>query len=147
MGHFQGPLEETVSSLHQDYVGLRGVLAVGCARLTLPVFALLAFTSVPLLVSTIWLGITYSFAAVSSQLELGVLWLHSHIWMAHYYCSGVLLSRFHSHRLKSLAPQAWSLGLVTDNPKESTRSRRQSRERKHSIQCEALTLLCFARCF
>ncbi|KAM6054417.1 lysosomal dipeptide transporter MFSD1-like isoform 2-T2 [Chlamydotis macqueenii] len=48
-----------------DYVGLRGVFAVGCAALTLPVFALLAFTFVPPLVSTVWLGITYSFAAAS----------------------------------------------------------------------------------
>ncbi|XP_015283617.1 PREDICTED: major facilitator superfamily domain-containing protein 1-like [Gekko japonicus] len=49
----------------EDYVGLRGVFAVGCAVLTLPVFALLAFTFVPPLVSTVWLGITYSFAAAS----------------------------------------------------------------------------------
>ncbi|XP_042654589.1 major facilitator superfamily domain-containing protein 1-like [Tyto alba] len=48
-----------------DCVGLRGIFAVGCAALTLPVFALLAFTFVPPLVSTIWLGITYSFAAAS----------------------------------------------------------------------------------
>ncbi|KAJ7305779.1 hypothetical protein JRQ81_010145 [Phrynocephalus forsythii] len=48
-----------------DYVGLRGLFAVGCAVLTLPAFALLAFTFVPPLVSTIWLGITYSFAAAS----------------------------------------------------------------------------------
>lgn len=48
----------------QDYVGLRGVFAVVCAFLTLPVFGLLAFTFVPPLVSTIWLGVTYSFAAV-----------------------------------------------------------------------------------
>lgn len=48
-----------------DYVGLRGVFAVLCAVLTLPVFGLLAFTFVPPLVSTIWLGITYSFAAAS----------------------------------------------------------------------------------
>ncbi|XP_074453524.1 lysosomal dipeptide transporter MFSD1-like isoform X1 [Larus michahellis] len=48
-----------------DYVGLRGVFAVGCAALTLPVFALLAFTFVPPLVCTIGLGITYSFAAAS----------------------------------------------------------------------------------
>ncbi|XP_053327142.1 major facilitator superfamily domain-containing protein 1-like [Spea bombifrons] len=48
-----------------DYVGLRGVLAVLCAVLTLPVFALLAFTFVPPLVSTLWLGVTYSFAAAS----------------------------------------------------------------------------------
>ncbi|XP_015215360.2 lysosomal dipeptide transporter MFSD1 [Lepisosteus oculatus] len=48
-----------------DHIGLRGVFAVGCAVLTLPVFALLAFTFVPPLVSTVWLGITYSFAAAS----------------------------------------------------------------------------------
>ncbi|XP_014345004.1 major facilitator superfamily domain-containing protein 1 isoform X1 [Latimeria chalumnae] len=48
-----------------DYVGLRGVFAFGCAVLTLPVFALLAFTFVPPLVSTIWLGISYSFATAS----------------------------------------------------------------------------------
>ncbi|KAM4026177.1 lysosomal dipeptide transporter MFSD1-like [Anomaloglossus baeobatrachus] len=48
-----------------DYVGMRGVLAVLCATLTLPVFALLAFTFVPPLVSTLWLGVTYSFAAAS----------------------------------------------------------------------------------
>ncbi|KAM9817405.1 lysosomal dipeptide transporter MFSD1 [Neosynchiropus ocellatus] len=48
-----------------DYVGMRGVFAVACAILTLPVFGLLAFTFVPPLVSTIWLGITYSFAAAS----------------------------------------------------------------------------------
>ncbi len=51
--------------LLQDYVGLRGVFAVACAVLTLPVFGLLAFTFVAPLVSTIWLGVTYSFAAVS----------------------------------------------------------------------------------
>ncbi|KAL6095158.1 uncharacterized protein ACO6RY_16418 [Pungitius sinensis] len=48
-----------------DYVGLRGVFALACALLTLPVFGLLAFTFVAPLVSTIWLGITYSFAAAS----------------------------------------------------------------------------------
>ncbi|XP_040296587.1 major facilitator superfamily domain-containing protein 1-like [Bufo bufo] len=48
-----------------DYVGMRGVLAFLCAVLTLPVFALLAFTFVPPLVSTLWLGVTYSFAAAS----------------------------------------------------------------------------------
>lgn len=50
--------------MFQDYVGLRGIFAVVCAVLTLPVFGLLAFTFVPPLVSTIWLGVTYSFAAV-----------------------------------------------------------------------------------
>lgn len=73
---------------------------------------------------------------------------------AHSYCdytptsrwhiTAALLSRFHSHRLKSLALQTCSLCLVTNNPKESTWSRRQSTARKHSIQCKALTSLCFA---
>ncbi|CAN0383710.1 unnamed protein product [Lampetra planeri] len=48
-----------------DYVGLRGVFCTACAVLTLPVFALLAFTTVPPLVCTLWLGVTYSFAAAS----------------------------------------------------------------------------------
>lgn len=46
-------------------MGLRGAFALACALLTLPVFGLLAFTFVAPLVSTIWLGVTYSFAAVS----------------------------------------------------------------------------------
>lgn len=48
-----------------DHVGLRGVFVTTCAVLTVPVFALLAFTFVPPLVSMIWLGVTYSFAAAS----------------------------------------------------------------------------------
>lgn len=64
----------SILSLPQDYVGLRGVFAVGCAVLTLPVFALLAFTFVPPLVATIWLGITYSFAAVSKK--CGLVYFH-----------------------------------------------------------------------
>ncbi|XP_033963992.1 lysosomal dipeptide transporter MFSD1 [Pseudochaenichthys georgianus] len=48
-----------------DCVGLRGIFALACAIFTLPVFGLLAFTFVPPLVSTIWLGVTYSFAAAS----------------------------------------------------------------------------------
>ncbi|XP_051877488.1 major facilitator superfamily domain-containing protein 1-like [Pristis pectinata] len=48
-----------------DYVGLRGIFAMMCAMLTVPVFTLLAFTFVPPLVSMIWLGVTYSFAAAS----------------------------------------------------------------------------------
>lgn len=54
-----------MTCLLQDYVGLRGIFALACAVLTLPVFGLLAFSYVPPLVSTIWLGVTYSFAAVS----------------------------------------------------------------------------------
>ncbi|XP_067912962.1 lysosomal dipeptide transporter MFSD1 isoform X3 [Heterodontus francisci] len=54
-----------VAGILIDNVGLRGILATACAVLTLPVFALLAFTFVPPLVSTIWLGVTYSFAAAS----------------------------------------------------------------------------------
>ncbi|XP_032896238.1 major facilitator superfamily domain-containing protein 1-like isoform X2 [Amblyraja radiata] len=48
-----------------DHVGLRGVFVTTCAVLTVPVFALLAFTFVPPLVSMIWLGVTYSFAAAA----------------------------------------------------------------------------------
>lgn len=124
--------------LYQDYIGLRGVFAVGCAALTLPVFALLAFTFVPPLVSTIWLGITYSFAAVSSQPhlrhKLSVLWLCSFYILDYiYHCPCALMSRFSSHSLKSLAPQSWRLWLVTNNPKESIWSKTQSRVRDHSI--------------
>ena len=49
----------------QDVFGRRGLLAISCAILTIPVFGLLAFTEVYPLVSTLWLGITYSVAAVS----------------------------------------------------------------------------------
>ncbi|XP_059835246.1 major facilitator superfamily domain-containing protein 1-like isoform X3 [Hypanus sabinus] len=48
-----------------DYIGLRGILISICAGLTVPVFALLAFTFVPPVVSMIWLGVTYSFAVAS----------------------------------------------------------------------------------
>lgn len=48
-----------------DVVGKRGYLAIGCAVFTIPVFGLLAFTNVYPLVSTLWLGITYSIAAAS----------------------------------------------------------------------------------
>ncbi|XP_072416186.1 lysosomal dipeptide transporter MFSD1 [Chiloscyllium punctatum] len=55
----------SIAGILVDYVGLRAVIALISAVLTLPVFALLAFTFVPPLVSTIWLGVTYSFAAAS----------------------------------------------------------------------------------
>jgi len=48
-----------------DYVGFRGVLCSACALLTIPVFGILAFTEVPPLVATLWLGVTYSIAAAS----------------------------------------------------------------------------------
>ncbi|XP_013401779.1 major facilitator superfamily domain-containing protein 1 [Lingula anatina] len=48
-----------------DVIGKRGYLAVLCCLLTIPVFGLLAFTYVYPLVATLWLGITYSFAAAS----------------------------------------------------------------------------------
>ena len=51
--------------LLQDIFGKRGYLAVLCAVLTIPVFGILAFTSWYPLIATLWLGITYSFAAVS----------------------------------------------------------------------------------
>lgn len=46
-----------------DVIGKRGYLASSCAVLTIPVFAFLAFTEFHPLISTIWLGITYSVAA------------------------------------------------------------------------------------
>ena len=74
--------------LFQDYVGLRGIFAVACAVFTLPVFGLLAFTFVPPLVSTIWLGITYSFAAVSlSQshcFNILIRRIFYHFWVGSY---------------------------------------------------------------
>ncbi|BFY99342.1 hypothetical protein BsWGS_02382 [Bradybaena similaris] len=48
-----------------DVFGMRGYLAMATAVLTIPVFCLLAFTYVYPLVSTLWLGVTYSFAAAS----------------------------------------------------------------------------------
>jgi len=48
-----------------DIIGKRGHLAVLTAVLTMPVFGLLGFTHVYPLVATLWLGVTYSFAAAS----------------------------------------------------------------------------------
>lgn len=48
-----------------DVIGKRGILALLCSLLTIPLFGLLAFTTVYPLVCTLWLGITYSFAAAS----------------------------------------------------------------------------------
>lgn len=50
--------------LSQDYVGLRGIFLVTCNVLAFLAFALLAFTYVPPLVSTIILGVAYSCASV-----------------------------------------------------------------------------------
>ncbi|GIY48307.1 major facilitator superfamily domain-containing protein 1 [Caerostris extrusa] len=50
-----------------DVFGKRGVLCIVCSTLTIPVFGLLAFSQAHPLISTIWLGITYSVAAVSSM--------------------------------------------------------------------------------
>lgn len=50
----------------QDNFGRRGILIFLCAILTIPVYGFLAFApSVHPLVPTIWLGFTYSIAAVS----------------------------------------------------------------------------------
>jgi hypothetical protein len=59
-------VKNVLSVIFQDQVGMRGVIALSCAVLTIPVFGLLAFSQVHPLVSTLWLGITYSFAAVST---------------------------------------------------------------------------------
>ncbi|XP_071952623.1 lysosomal dipeptide transporter MFSD1-like isoform X2 [Antedon mediterranea] len=48
-----------------DYIGMRGILALCCGLLTIPVFGILAFTNITALVCTLWLGVTYSFAAAS----------------------------------------------------------------------------------
>lgn len=48
-----------------DVIGKRGILALLCSLLTIPLFGLLAFTTVYPLVCTLWLGVTYSFAAAS----------------------------------------------------------------------------------
>ncbi|KAL3867696.1 hypothetical protein ACJMK2_040566 [Sinanodonta woodiana] len=48
-----------------DVIGKRGILALSCALLTIPVFGLLAFTYWYPLIATLWLGVTYSFAAAS----------------------------------------------------------------------------------
>ncbi|XP_011455684.3 major facilitator superfamily domain-containing protein 1 [Magallana gigas] len=48
-----------------DVIGRRGILALLCSLLTIPLFGLLAFTTVYPLVCTLWLGVTYSFAAAS----------------------------------------------------------------------------------
>ncbi|PIO30136.1 hypothetical protein AB205_0011120, partial [Aquarana catesbeiana] len=63
-----------------DFVGMRGIMAVLCAVFTLPVFALLAFTFVPPLVSTLWLGVTYCFAAMTISGEAKIpLWRWQHM--------------------------------------------------------------------
>jgi len=54
----------TVPFALQDIIGKRGILAVLCGLLTVPVFAFLGFTYIHPLVSTLLLGIMYSFAAV-----------------------------------------------------------------------------------
>nr|XP_057917161.1 major facilitator superfamily domain-containing protein 1-like isoform X2 [Doryrhamphus excisus]XP_057917162.1 major facilitator superfamily domain-containing protein 1-like isoform X2 [Doryrhamphus excisus] len=48
-----------------DHLGKRGIFAMSCAILGLPVFGLLAFTFIPPLVCTIWLGIIYPCVSVS----------------------------------------------------------------------------------
>ncbi|KAF8794976.1 Major facilitator superfamily like protein [Argiope bruennichi] len=48
-----------------DIFGKRGILCIVCSVLTLPVFGLLAFSQAHPLISTTWLGITYSVAAAS----------------------------------------------------------------------------------
>ncbi|XP_033115066.1 major facilitator superfamily domain-containing protein 1-like isoform X2 [Anneissia japonica] len=48
-----------------DFIGMRGILALCCGLLTIPVFGILAFTHINALVCTLWLGVTYSFAAAS----------------------------------------------------------------------------------
>ncbi|XP_003961479.1 major facilitator superfamily domain-containing protein 1-like [Takifugu rubripes] len=56
----------TVAGCLIDFVGLRGVILLACTILTLPVSAILAFTNISPLISTLWLGLAYSFVAVST---------------------------------------------------------------------------------
>jgi len=65
-----------------DYVGFRGLLCCACALLTIPVFGLLAFTTVHPLVSTLWLGITYSIAAASMWPSIPLVVSQAHIGTA-----------------------------------------------------------------
>lgn len=53
----------------QDFVGLRAVILLLCAILMVPVLTFLAFTNIPPLVCTIWMGIVYSFVVVSLDLD------------------------------------------------------------------------------
>ena len=53
----------------QDIVGKRGYLILLSAMLTIPVFVILAFTSLYPLIATLGLGFTYSLAAVSMTLQ------------------------------------------------------------------------------
>lgn len=55
----------TIYTVFQDVFGKRGYLAMLCAVFSIPVFALLAFSSVYPLVATLCFGVTYSVAAVS----------------------------------------------------------------------------------
>ncbi|XP_022086175.1 major facilitator superfamily domain-containing protein 1-like isoform X3 [Acanthaster planci] len=48
-----------------DIIGMRGLLALFCSVATIPVFGLLAFTHIYPLVSTLWLGFTYSIASAT----------------------------------------------------------------------------------
>ena len=58
-------LKQVIITMFQDIIGKRGYLALSCSLATIPVFGILAFTHVYPVVATLWLGITYSFAAVS----------------------------------------------------------------------------------
>ncbi|XP_048408496.1 major facilitator superfamily domain-containing protein 1 isoform X3 [Stegostoma tigrinum] len=72
----------SIAGILVDYVGLRAIIVLISAVLTLPVFALLAFSFVPPLVSTIWLGITYSFAAASLWPSVFLVVPHANIGTA-----------------------------------------------------------------
>lgn len=48
-----------------DNIGKRGYLALTCSTLTVPVYAMLAYSNIPAPVMTIWLGLTYTVVAGS----------------------------------------------------------------------------------
>uniref|UniRef100_H3C3X3 Lysosomal dipeptide transporter MFSD1 n=1 Tax=Tetraodon nigroviridis TaxID=99883 RepID=H3C3X3_TETNG len=56
----------TVAGCLIDFVGLRVIILLVCAVLTLPVLTVLAFTNIPPLICTILLGMIYSFVAAST---------------------------------------------------------------------------------
>uniref|UniRef100_A0A8C5R2F7 Lysosomal dipeptide transporter MFSD1 n=1 Tax=Leptobrachium leishanense TaxID=445787 RepID=A0A8C5R2F7_9ANUR len=65
-----------------DYIGMRGVMVFLCSVLTPPVFALLAFTYVPPLVATLWLGVMYCLAAASMWPSIPLLVRQATLGMA-----------------------------------------------------------------
>ncbi|KAG8189209.1 hypothetical protein JTE90_013742 [Oedothorax gibbosus] len=56
-----------------DIFGKRGILCIVCSILTIPVFGLLAFSQAHPLISTLWLGVTYSVAAAAMWPSISIV--------------------------------------------------------------------------